>query len=68
MVVFLHSGSSVLCLCGRGCGVVCDVFCLFGVLYEAFPLKCWSPSDDGRHWPLHVKAIFYYYTRSSGKN
>jgi hypothetical protein len=23
---------------------------------EAFPLKCWSPSDDGHHWPKHVKA------------
>jgi hypothetical protein len=23
---------------------------------EAFPLKCWSPSDDGHQWPKHVKA------------
>jgi hypothetical protein len=23
---------------------------------EAFPLKCWSLSDDGHHWPKHVKA------------
>jgi hypothetical protein len=23
---------------------------------EAFPLKCWSPSDDVHHWPEHVKA------------
>jgi hypothetical protein len=27
---------------------------------EAFPLKCWSPSDDGHHWRKHVKAYFYY--------
>jgi hypothetical protein len=26
--------------------------------YEAFPLKCWSPSDDGHHWPKHVKFNF----------
>jgi hypothetical protein len=23
---------------------------------EAFPLKCWSPSDDGHHWSKRVKA------------
>jgi hypothetical protein len=23
---------------------------------EAFPSKCWSPSDDDHHWPKHVKA------------
>jgi hypothetical protein len=23
---------------------------------EAFPLKCWSLSDDGHHWPKHVNA------------
>jgi hypothetical protein len=28
---------------------------------EAFPLKCWSPSDDGHHWPKHIKPPFYYY-------
>jgi hypothetical protein len=27
---------------------------------EVFPLKCWSPSDDGHHWPKRVKASFYY--------
>jgi hypothetical protein len=27
---------------------------------EAFPLKSWSPSDDGFHWPKHVEALFYY--------
>jgi hypothetical protein len=27
--------------------------------YEAFPLKCWSPSDDGHHWPKHVTSFYY---------
>jgi hypothetical protein len=27
---------------------------------KAFPLKCWSPSDDGNHWPKHVKDLFHY--------
>jgi hypothetical protein len=22
---------------------------------ETFPLKCWSPSDDGHHWTKYVK-------------
>jgi hypothetical protein len=25
---------------------------------EAFPLKCWSPSDDGHHWPKHLRLNF----------
>jgi hypothetical protein len=27
---------------------------------KAFPLKCWSTSDDGNHWPKHAKDLFYY--------
>jgi hypothetical protein len=26
----------------------------------SFPLKFPSPSDDGHHWPKHIKAIVYY--------
>jgi hypothetical protein len=27
---------------------------------ETFHFKGWLPSDDGHHWPKHVKALFYY--------
>jgi hypothetical protein len=26
---------------------------------EAFPLKCWSPSDDGHHWPETLKTLLH---------
>jgi hypothetical protein len=27
---------------------------------EAFPLKWWSLSNNGHHWPKHVESSFYY--------